>query len=164
MGLSSLCLPSSGGSGGTGGGLAFGCLGCVCCSCLATTGGSLEKMSCSMEKNSNKVEVYGPRISTALTNGHVFAKVLLRMCCHIWRSFGETNFTHIISPVRQIRMVDSTLRAHILPWPDCHILRRRYEANWRGAWVFLGNPNRDWEGIGSTSKCDRQDALHVEQE
>lgn len=77
--LSSLCLPSSGGSGGTGGGLAFGCLDCVCCSCLATTGGSLEKMSCSMEKNSNNVEVYGPRIS----DGHVFAKVLLPMCCRV---------------------------------------------------------------------------------
>ena len=122
--LSSLCLPNSGGSGGTGGGLAFGCSGCLCCSCLATTGGSLEKMSCSMEKNSNKVEVYGPRISTALSIGHVFAKVLLPMCCHIRRSFGGTNSTHIISPIRQIWMVDSTLCAHMLPWPDCHVLRR----------------------------------------
>ena len=88
----SLCHPSSGGSGGTGGGLAFGCSGCLCCSCLATTGGSLEKMSCSMEKNSNKVEVYGPRISTALCIRYIFAKVLLPMCCHIERSFGGTNF------------------------------------------------------------------------
>ena len=79
MALSSLCLPSSGGSGGTGGGFAFVCLDCVCCSCLATTGGSLEKISCSMEKNSNKVEVYGAKISTALSNSDVCAKVLLPM-------------------------------------------------------------------------------------
>ena len=58
MALSSLCLPSSGGSGGTGGGVAFICLDGVCCSCLATTGGSLEKMSCSIENNSDRVEIY----------------------------------------------------------------------------------------------------------
>lgn len=58
--LFSLCLPSSGGNGGTGGGEAFICVDCVCCSCLATTGGSLAKMSCSTVKNSDKVEVYRP--------------------------------------------------------------------------------------------------------
>lgn len=77
--LSSLCLPSSGGSGGTGGGLAFVCLNCVCCSCLDTTGGSLEKMSCNMEKNSNKVEVYKVKFSTTLSNSDVFTKVLFPM-------------------------------------------------------------------------------------
>ena len=143
----------------------FCCANCAClgiCSCLATTGGSLAKMSCRMERNPDRLDLwrlqYQRRPWTFFKMFLQWSSALLLRykCCSFCQS------THIISPIRQIWMVYFPFPTHILPRPDYHICCRCDKADGTSDWVFLRHPYRDWKCVRFTSERDGQYALHIE--
>jgi hypothetical protein len=128
------------GNGGRGGGVGCGGLCCACC-VPAMTGGSRVNISASTDRNSSTFD-----LCITLSNIANFALVV------------ASTHLPIVSPMRQVRMVDSSITADMLARSYDHVIRRCYIAHRCFVRVGMGNPNRDWKPISCPAKCHRHRA------